>query len=553
MISAQSLEQLKQVIDIVEVVQGYIELKRAGINYQAICPFHNEKTPSFIVNPQKNSFRCYGCSKSGNAITFVMEYEKLDFVGAVQKLADKFRVPLEYTHKTQQNTQEWDLLELITRFYQDQLASNPTAQEYLQKRGVSPSSVQEFRLGFCHPRALEDFITKYHLDRSMLIQLGVLAQYGGKSYARFANRLIFPIHNPNGKIVGFGGRILDTLDTTKVAKYINSPQTPLFNKSKLLYGYFLAREAILKQKQILVTEGYLDVILLHQAGIKHAVATLGTALSEQHLPILNRGMPSVIMGYDGDRAGHSAALKASQLLAKELKSGGVVVFENNLDPAEMVASGQIKRLQECLAQPMKFIEFVLRGIREQHDLNDPLQKEQALKEAQNFLHDLPLVVQEDYRQMTAHLLEIPQSGLIGLKKQKPPAPSPSGERAILDPLEEVLIKYMALDHALIQNALDFVQVESFRHCQEEFKALCAGQFDQARLVAIMLDDRLPIEPHGFKDNLVKLIKRHCEWQITQIHTLYTHLDLSERIAMMNEWKKKRYLCEQGELVKIWKP
>ncbi|CCB79360.1 DNA primase [Helicobacter bizzozeronii CIII-1] len=139
---------------------------------------------------------------------------------------------------------------------------------------------------------------------------------------------------------------------------------------------------------------------------------------------------------------------------------------------------------------------------------------------------------------------------MGLKSKSPPAPSPSGERAILDPLEEVLIKYMALDHALIQNALDFVKVESFRHCQEEFKALCAGQFDKACLVAIMLDDRLPIEPHGFKDNLVKLIKRHCEWQITQIHTLYTHLDLSERIALMNEWKKKRYLCEQGELVRI---
>lgn len=550
MIAKESLEQLKQVLDIVEVVQSYIDLKKVGINYQAICPFHDERTPSFIVSPHKNSFRCYGCSKGGNAITFVMEYEKLDFMTAVQKLADMFHVCLEYT-TTQQPPKHLDVLEQIARCYQEQLSCSALAQNYLAKRGVSAQSIKDFGLGFCTQKSVEAFIAKAHLDRRALLELGVLGQDGGQEFVRFNNRLMFPIHNPHGKIVGFGGRVLH--DDPSVAKYINSPQNPLFNKSKLLYGYFLAREAVFKQKQILITEGYLDVILLHQAGFKMAVATLGTALTPEHLPVLNRGNPSIIVGYDGDRAGREAAFRASQLLAKELKSGGVVIFDPGVDPAEMIAQGQTGHLQTLLNRPIRFIEFVLRLIRDRHDLGDPLQKTQALKATQDFLHDLPLVLQEDYKQMAAHLLEIPQTSLIRLQRQRPGDPIyPSGERAICDPLEELLIKYMACDHTLIQKALAFIRPEHFKHCRAEFEALCLGQFDHARLVAIMLEDRLPIVENGFEAQLALFIQRHCEQQLAQFNVLYAHLSPSERIAIMDGWKKKRYQSKQGELVKIWK-
>ncbi|BDQ28928.1 hypothetical protein ASB7_07650 [Helicobacter ailurogastricus] len=336
MITQESLEQLKQIADIVEVVQGYIPLKKVGSNYQAICPFHDEKTPSFVVSPQRNSFRCYGCSKAGNAFTFIMEYEKVDFPTAAQKLAGMFNVPLQFTH-TAQPTANVDVLEQVAQCYQAQLDKTPNALSYLQQRGVSPQSLKDFSLGFCTQQSVSTYIKEHRLDNKTLLELGVLGQDDFKRvFVRFNGRLMFPIHNPNGKIVGFGGRVLqsdsagDSKNRSKMAKYINSPQSHLFNKSKLLYGYFQARQSILKTKQLILTEGYLDVILLHQAGFNTAVATLGTALTPEHLPALSRGEPSIILLYDGDKAGHLAAFKASQLLAKELKGGGVVLLPPNL-------------------------------------------------------------------------------------------------------------------------------------------------------------------------------------------------------------------------------
>ncbi|WP_121020571.1 DNA primase [Helicobacter vulpis] len=538
MITQESLDQLKQVADIVAVVQTYLELKKAGNLYVAICPFHDEKTPSFTLNPVRNSFKCFGCGKAGNAITFVMEYEKLDFVEATQKLANMFSVALEYTTAQPQPAQELDLLEEITRCYQNLLEHHKEAQDYLASRGVQAKSIQEFRLGFClGPRVLE-FIQRRRLDKQALLDLGVLGQdERGKIYARFSNRLIFPIHNPNGKIVGFGGRVLQ--ENSQMAKYVNSPQSRLFNKSKLLYGYFQGRQHIAKSQQLILTEGYLDVILLHQVGFNNAVATLGTALTEQHLPLLERFDPDVILGYDADEAGRVAAFKGAQMLALANRRGGVVFFEEGLDPAEMLAQGKSAAMRAILAHPMRFAEHVLRAMCADTPLQDPLAKQQTLQEALAFLHRLPSLLQEHYQAMLAHLLEIP----IALVRLQPPQETPflpTAPQHMLthDRIEALLLKYLLNDASLLARARPFLEVTLFKTLARELLALLAGNLDDPRLVAIGLDNSLPMRENGFKSEFITFLETRYQEQQRQIENLYQDLDPVQRLEILTDLRAK---------------
>ncbi|WP_120943951.1 MULTISPECIES: DNA primase [Helicobacter] len=540
MITQESLERLKQVADIVEVVQGYLELKKAGSLYVAICPFHDEKTPSFTLNPTRNSFKCFGCGKSGNAITFVMEYEKLDFVEATQKLARMFSIALEYTTAQPQPPQELDLLEEMTRCYQSLLERNKEAQDYLASRGVLAKSVQEFRLGFCAGPSVLEFIKQRRLDQQALLDLGVLGQdEHGRIYARFANRLIFPIHNPNGKIVGFGGRVLQ--DSSQMAKYINSPQSRLFNKSKLLYGYFQARTHIAKNQKLILTEGYLDVILLHQAGFNTAVATLGTALTQQHMPLLERFNPDIILGYDADEAGRAAALKGARMLAS--KRGGVVFFEEGLDPAEMIVQGKRAMLETIFTKPIPFVEHVLRALCV--ETSDPIAKEQTLQEVLGFLHALPLLLQEHYQEMIAHLLEVPVA-LVRLRAHKqtsfklPPqwATPPHATQ------EALLLKYLLEDASLLERARPFLEVSLFENLASALSALLAGNYDHPKLVLIRLDASLPVRANGFKSELIAFLLARLQAQQRQINTLHKHLSPQERLEILVDLRAKALQLEQ---------
>ncbi|WP_104689521.1 DNA primase [Helicobacter felis] len=536
MITQESLEQLKQVADIVAVTQNYLELKRAGNLYVAICPFHNEKTPSFTINPMRNNFKCFGCGKYGNAITFVMEYEQLDFVEAVQKLANMFSISLQYTTTQPKHPQELDLLEEMTRCYENLLKHHKEAQDYLASRGVQAKSVQEFRLGFCVGSWVLEHVQHAKLDKQALLDLGVLGQdERGKIYARFSNRLIFPIHNPNGKIVGFGGRILQP--QANVAKYINSPQSALFNKSKLLYGYFQARQDIAKSQKLILTEGYLDVILLHQAGFKSAVATLGTALTEQHLPLIERFDPDVVVGYDGDKAGRAAALKGAKMLAQANRLGGVVLFENGLDPADMITQGQVEGISALLNKPIPFAEYVIRAIYERIDRLDPLFKQKALQEMLDFIQTLSPLLQADYRDTIAHLLGIPPT-LVSVARHKEAqsskwtnAPKLQQQNESRYITEALILKYLISDPALLERVRPFLEVAFFKVLNNELLALLAGKHQDPRLLHILLDSRLPMHEHGFKEEFIKFLLVSYKEQRQQINTLYSNLDAKERMQM----------------------
>ncbi|MDD2640202.1 MAG: DNA primase, partial [Arcobacteraceae bacterium] len=274
MISKDSIENLKNHLDVVDVISQFIEIKKSGANFKACCPFHGEKTPSFVISPTKQIYHCFGCGVGGDAIKFVMEYEKLAYPEALEKLASMYNISLTYENNTQQKL-DTKVLQEINQYYQKLFISNATAKEYIKSRGISEFSIEKFEIGYA-PNSLQtiNYIKDNFLNLGDAKELGVIDSGENGLYARFIERITFPIYALNGSIVGFGGRTI----TGHNAKYVNSPQTKLFNKSRLLYGYHLAKEHIYKRKEIIITEGYLDVIMLHQAGFEHSVATLGTAL-----------------------------------------------------------------------------------------------------------------------------------------------------------------------------------------------------------------------------------------------------------------------------------
>ena len=323
MITQDSIEALKARLDIVDIVGSYIELKRAGSSFKAPCPFHDEKSPSFVVNPARQSYHCFGCGAHGDGIKFVMEYEKLNYPEAIEKLAASSNFSLHYTDDTKQKKRS-NLLETLNDWYQKLLEEKRDAVAYLHERGIYASSIERFGIGYAptSPETLR-FLEQRRLPTPEAIEQGAIGRGDdGRLFARFIERITFPIHSTSGAIVGFGGRTI----TGHQAKYVNSSQSAIFNKSRLLYAYHLAREAIYRRREIIVTEGYLDVVMLHQAGFTHAVATLGTALTAEHLPLLRKGEPKIFLAYDGDKAGRAAAYKASKLLSMSGFDGGVVLF-----------------------------------------------------------------------------------------------------------------------------------------------------------------------------------------------------------------------------------
>ena len=488
MITQDSIEALRARLDIVDVIGGYLELRKNGANYKAPCPFHDEKSPSFVVSPQKQIYHCFGCGAGGDSIKFVMEKEKLSYPEALEKLASTYNFSLSYTDNKHQKRVSTKLLESLNEWYQSLLNNKPSALNYLKERGIFESSIEKFGIGFA-PASHEtiNYIRAKLFTMKEAVELGVAGDDGSRAYARFIERITFPIHASNGTNVGFGGRTI----TGHQAKYINSPQTVLFNKSRLLYAYHLAKDAIHKKRELIVTEGYLDVVMLHQAGFTQAVATLGTALTPEHLPLLRKGDPKIIMAYDGDKAGRKKKKKASKLLSVAGFSGGVVLFGEGLDPADMVKNGQLEELNNLFRSPKSFIEFVLDQILLTFDMQDPKEKEKALSETSAYLKTLTPLLQEEYKRYLAAQLAISPS-FIKLSQS-----SIEGKKELVvenrgsDVFELSLIKTLLEQPALITQTLDIIDISLIRYHQEEFQALISGENAHPRLMAVSINDSIP--------------------------------------------------------------
>lgn len=334
MIPNDFIDELLAKTDIVDVIDHYVPLKKSGANYMACCPFHKEKSPSFSVSPSKQFYHCFGCGAHGSAIGFVMEHQGLSFTEAVQYLADRVGMTVPYTkgqtpenlaarqqRKQQQQTLE-NILTQAATFYQQQYLSNQEAKNYLQQRGLSSEIIAQYGIGYAPNgwTALSQLFQPYPSPE--LIQSGMVLDNEGKQYDRFRHRIMFPIRNSSGQVIGFGGRVLDN----SKPKYLNSPDTPLFDKGKNLYGLYEGRHAIKEAQKILVVEGYMDVVALAQFGIAYAVAALGTATTAEHIKLLMRQTDHIYFCFDGDDAGKRAAWRALENALPQLKDDKHLYF-----------------------------------------------------------------------------------------------------------------------------------------------------------------------------------------------------------------------------------
>ncbi len=331
-IQSACLDQILQRIDIVDLIARHVPLKKQGANYAACCPFHKEKTPSFSVSPKKQFYYCFGCGAHGNAIAFLREHVRLGYVQAVQQLAEQAHVTLVYedgdfnsNHDRDQQKIYLELLDWLHMYYQSQLKQHIPSIDYLQKRQLSGQTVRHFAIGYA-PDAFGHLKKIMQLEQQKaLLDLGILVQAEDEKkshYERFRARVMFPIRNIHGQVIGFGGRVLDE----RKPKYLNSAQSAVFNKSEVLYGVFEAQAGIKRAKKVLVVEGYMDVIMLHQHGIDYAMASLGTACGEGHLQQLHRLTHNIVFAFDGDAAGLQAAQKVSERLLPLLRDDATYQF-----------------------------------------------------------------------------------------------------------------------------------------------------------------------------------------------------------------------------------
>ncbi|MEO0369271.1 MAG: DNA primase, partial [Pseudomonadota bacterium] len=374
------IDQLLNRTDLVDLIDGYVPLKKAGNNYKACCPFHNEKTPSFTVSPQKQFYHCFGCGQSGTAISFLMEYDHLEFREAIEKLASAAGLEIPEEAQGQQipapKTEGVDLYELmneVNTFYQQQLrhhATKAAAVDYLLQRGLSGVIAKRFGLGFA-PEGWDNLMSalgKSAPKQKALMTTGMLTSNDkGRTYDRFRARIMFPIEDHRGRVVGFGGRVLDQGEP----KYLNSPETPIFHKGSELYGLYAARGAIKETGCVLIVEGYMDVVALAEAGIDHAVATLGTATTPMHLQRLFRHSENLVFAFDGDRAGRAAAWKALETCLPTMEDGRTVSFmflPDGEDPDSMVKKVGTESFNKLIDHATPITDFLVNHLAEQADL-----------------------------------------------------------------------------------------------------------------------------------------------------------------------------------------
>lgn len=403
MISKNSIENLKNIINIVDVIGSYIPLKKSGANFVCVCPFHNDKHPSMSISPSKGIYHCFSCKAGGDAIKFVMEYEKLGYAEAIEKLASIYNVSLEYTSSKSELKVDKKILENLNLHYKTLLYKNSEALNYLKHRSITDSIIEKWELGWASSsQNTLNLLQNEGIEPKEALEVGAIKENENGYYASFINRITFPIYNHLGSLVGFGGRTI----SDNPAKYINSPQSQIFDKSKIFYGYDKAKSEIYRSQSMVICEGYMDCIMLHAAGVNNAVAVLGTALTQKHIPLIKRGDIKVTLSFDSDAAGVNAAFKSSKLLVEHQIDGKVVLISGGKDPAELVASGKEMELKEILKGGMELGEFYIRELIANLNPQSPLEKAKALRAIQEFSFNLDPIVAQSYNSLVATLLKI---------------------------------------------------------------------------------------------------------------------------------------------------
>jgi len=402
-IPPQFIDDLLTRVDIVDVIDARVPLKKAGKNLQACCPFHNEKSPSFTVSPDKQFYHCFGCGAHGTAIGFLMEYDQMSFPEAIHELAEGVGMRVPTSNAVQQNPAKqslYDLMDKVSQYYVHQLNTHPQKQVftgYLARRGLSAKTIEHFQIGMA-PDGWDNVLKTFGTNKEASQQLtegGLLSSNDkGRTYDKFRNRVMFPIRDRRGRVIGFGGRVLD--DSTP--KYLNSPETPIFHKGNELYGLYQARKANRKLDRVLIVEGYMDVIALAEKGINNAVATLGTATTPEHLRQLQRATPEIVFCFDGDRAGRDAAWRAAENALPLLGGNSQLKFmflPDGEDPDTLVKQQGADAFIELVGQAKNYSDFFFESLESRVDMASMDGRARLVEVAKPFLRHIPAGVYRD--------------------------------------------------------------------------------------------------------------------------------------------------------------
>jgi DNA primase len=429
MISKETIQQIVSRIDIVEIISSFVKLKKRGVNYIGLCPFHNEKTPSFTVSPSKEIYKCFGCGRSGNTISFLMEHEKYTYVEALKWLAAKYNVTVEETETSpefKEQRQVADSLYIINKFAQDFFTERLLHSEegesiglsYLKERGFRLEIIRKFELGY-NPEGRDNFAKiaiAAQFNKDLLVKTGLVVERESGLQDNYRGRIIFPIHNQSGKVAGFGARVIRNND--KSPKYINTPENEIYVKSKILYGLYFARQSIDKVNECLLVEGYTDVLALHQAGIENVVASGGTSLTVEQLRLIKKYTKNLTILYDGDPAGIKAALRGLDLSLEEGLDVKLALLPDEEDPDSYLRKYGAGAFGDFITNNKKdFILFQLElSIKEAG--NDPSKRSATVNQIAETISRInkaeDFIKQQDYIHKTAELLKIDESGLTAL-------------------------------------------------------------------------------------------------------------------------------------------
>jgi len=427
MIDRETVDRIYAAADIVDIIGDFVTLKRKGVNYTACCPFHNEKTPSFIVSPAKGVYKCFGCGKGGNAVTFLMEHESLSYPEALKMVAKRYGIEVKEKAMTEEEVRRNDDRESMfalngwaAEYFANYLAHDPEGISvgmayFRQKRGMTDATIRKFGLGFCPAKGdrMSRDALKAGYKREFLLSTGLslARESDGSLYDRFRDRVIFPVHNISGRIVAFGGRTLRT--DKQVAKYQNSPESEIYSKKRELYGLYFAKKAIQQQDYAILVEGYTDVISMHQAGVENVVASSGTSLTTEQIRLLSRFTKNITVIYDGDSAGIHASLRGIDMILKEGMNVRVVLLPEPEDPDSFARSHTAAEVREFIrANERDFLEFKARLLLRDAE-NDPIRKAALIGDMVQSIAQIPDPIQRSvYIKECARIMDIDENILI---------------------------------------------------------------------------------------------------------------------------------------------
>jgi DNA primase, catalytic core len=547
-VSNSTIEELKSQINIVDVIGRCVPLKRAGSNYKGVCPFHSEKTPSFVVSDQKQIFTCFGCGATGDVIEFVQRFYNLDFTEAVDKLAGEYGITIEKRGGTSEKNEEgYNVNKMAAQFFYKCFTEKANkGYSYMKNRGISPAILKKFGIGYADEEwdSLYKYMTAKGVDKKTLLELGLISESKGKCYDKFRNRVMFPIINTRGKVIGFGGRAIAPDDNPK---YLNSPESRIFQKKNNLYGLNISRQTVGKDGFIILVEGYMDTISLFQSGVENVAASLGTALTENQARLIKRYTSSVVLSYDADSAGRAAALRGIEILKAADCRVRVLHVNDGKDPDEYVKKNGKKAFLKLIDGALPYGDYKLEAAKIGFDLESNEGRIGYLKKAAEIIGAMSPVEQEVYIAKVAKDIGVAEGAirleLRGAESAAKPRERRQAEQAEnkvevnATPLERILIKLMLTDENYIDKVAASAITWESGFAQRVFETMRDEQSEDGTLDIVKVMDSIP-------DDDAQILQDICDSVVIGANVEQVFLDC------VRTWNEDRLKKEEQQLISL---